>query len=58
MVRRLIGFVIAALVMVVLGSIAHSLMVQQAWADAAAMGEGAPAALPFGDRIQAQHGGV
>jgi hypothetical protein len=51
MVRRLIGFVVAALVMIVLGSIAHSLMVQQAWADAAAMGEGAPAALPIGDRI-------
>lgn len=51
MVRLLIGFVIAALVMVVLGTIAHSLMVQQAWADAAAMGEGAPATLPFGDRI-------
>ena len=34
MVRRLVGFVVAALVMIVLGSIAHSLLVQQAWADA------------------------
>ena len=51
MVRRLIGFVIAALVMVVLGTIAHSLMVQQAWTDAATMGEGAQATVPFGDRI-------
>jgi hypothetical protein len=51
MVRRLIGFVVAALVMIVLGSIAHSLMVQQAWADAATMGEGAPATLPFADRV-------
>lgn len=51
MVRRLIGFVIAALVMIVLGSIAHSLMVQQAWTDAATMGEGAQASLPFADRL-------
>jgi hypothetical protein len=51
MVRRLIGFVVAALVMIVLGSIAHSLMVQQAWADAVGMTEGAPGALSIGDRL-------
>lgn len=51
MVRRLVAFAIAALVMIVLGSIAHSLMVQQAWADAVVMGEGTPAALPMGDRL-------
>jgi cellobiose-specific phosphotransferase system component IIC len=38
--------------MVVLGSIAHSLMVQQAWSDAAGMATGGgAAALSFGDRI-------
>ncbi|MBL8782110.1 MAG: hypothetical protein JNL06_14335 [Alphaproteobacteria bacterium] len=51
MVRRLVGFVVAALVMIVLGSIAHSVMVQSAWADAVAMTEGAPGALTIGDRL-------
>lgn len=51
MVRRLVGFVVAALVMIVLGSIAHSLMVQQAWADAVGMTEGAPGALSIGQRV-------
>lgn len=51
MVRKLVGFVIAAVVMIVLGSIAHSLMVQQAWADAVGMTEGAPGALSIGDRL-------
>lgn len=51
MMRRLIGFVVAALVMIVLGSIAHTLMVQQAWADAVGMTEGAPGALSIGDRL-------
>ena len=51
MVRRLVAFAIAALVMIVLGSLAHSLMVQQAWSDAVVMGEGTPAALPIGDRV-------
>jgi hypothetical protein len=51
MVRRLVGFVVAALVMIVLGSIAHSLMVQQAWADAVGMSEGAPGVLSTGDRV-------
>jgi hypothetical protein len=49
---RLLSFVVAALVMVVLGSIAHSLMVQQAWAEAAGMASGSgPAALSFGERM-------
>ena len=52
MLRRLIAFVVALVVMVVLGSIAHSLFVQAAWAEAAGMGEGAPAALAMGDRIE------
>jgi aldose sugar dehydrogenase len=51
MVRRLVGFVVAALVMIVLGSIAHSVMVQSAWADAVGMTEGAPGALTIGDRV-------
>lgn len=51
MVRRLVGFVIAAVVMIVLGSIAHSLMVQQAWADAVGMTEAGPGALSIGDRL-------
>jgi hypothetical protein len=51
MVRRLVAFAIAALVMIVLGSIAHSLMVQQAWSDAVVMGEGTPTELPIGDRL-------
>jgi hypothetical protein len=51
MVQRLVAFVVAALVMIVLGSIAHSLMVQQAWSDAVGMAEGAPGALPVGERL-------
>lgn len=51
MVRRLVAFVIAALVMIVLGSAAHSLMVQEAWADAVGMTEAAPGALSVGDRL-------
>jgi hypothetical protein len=52
MLRRVVAFVIAAAVMVVLGSAAHSYFVQQAWASAAGLADGtAPAALPFADRI-------
>ena len=51
MVRWLIGFIVAALVMIVLGSLAHSLMVQEAWSAAVVNGEGVPATLPFADRI-------
>jgi hypothetical protein len=50
-VRRLIAFVVAVVVMIVLGSLAHSLMVQQAWADAVLAGEGSPGTLSFGERV-------
>ena len=52
MLRRLGAFVVAAAVMVVLGSAAHSLLVQQAWSLAAGQAGGTvPAAIPFADRI-------
>jgi hypothetical protein len=52
LVRRLVAFVVAALVMIVLGSLMHSLMVQQAWIAATDMGDGVvPAALTLGERL-------
>jgi hypothetical protein len=52
MLRRVVAFVVAAFVMVLLGSAAHSYFVQQAWANAAGHAYGsAPAAIPFADRI-------
>ncbi len=51
-VRWVVAFLAAAAVMVVLGSLAHSLMVQQAWSDAVMAGEGVAATLSFGDRAQ------
>ncbi len=52
MLRRIIAFVVAVAVMVVLGSVAQSILVQQAWSAAAgAAAGGAPAAIPFADRI-------
>jgi hypothetical protein len=52
MLRRLVAFVVAAAVMVVLGSAAHSYLVQQAWSMAAGQAGGTgPAAIPFADRI-------
>jgi hypothetical protein len=52
MLRRMIAFVVAATVLVVLGSGAQSGLVQQAWSIAAGQADGgAPAALPFSDRI-------
>ncbi|MCE9524276.1 MAG: hypothetical protein K8S25_17795 [Alphaproteobacteria bacterium] len=52
MVRRIVAYVAAVVVMVVLGSVSHSLFVQDAWSTAAGMGEQAgPAAIPMGDRI-------
>ncbi len=47
MVRRIAGFAVALAVMVVLGSIAHSLFVQEAWTQSA----GAAAAIPAGERL-------
>jgi hypothetical protein len=52
MLRRIIAYVVAAAVMVVLGSAAHSYFVQEAWSMAAGHAEGtAPAAIPFVDRV-------
>ncbi|MGD0502283.1 MAG: hypothetical protein ABSD02_06055 [Steroidobacteraceae bacterium] len=52
MLRRLGAFVVAAAVMVVLGSVSHSYFVQQAWSIAAGhASRTAPAAIPLADRI-------
>jgi hypothetical protein len=52
MLRRIIAFVVAAALMVVVGSATHSYFVQRAWSNAAGMAEdGNPAAIPFSDRI-------
>lgn len=51
MVRWLVAFVVAVAVMIVLGSAAHSLMIQAAWADAAAQGTGETPALTIGERV-------
>jgi hypothetical protein len=50
--RRIVAFVVAAAVMVVLGSAAHSYFVQEAWSIAAGHADGtAPASIPFVDRL-------
>lgn len=50
--RRVAAFVIAAAVMVVLGSASHSYFVQRAWSHAAGLADGgAPATIPLVDRI-------
>jgi hypothetical protein len=52
MLRWLVAFVIAAIVMIILGSAAHSFFVQEAWSAAAGQAQGAgPAALPLADRL-------
>jgi hypothetical protein len=52
MLRRMIAFVVAAAVMVVLGSATHSYFVQEAWSMAAGQAAAtAPVAIPFGDRV-------
>jgi hypothetical protein len=52
MLRRIVAFVLAAAVMVVLGSAAHSFLVQEAWSVAAGQAAGAgPASIPLADRI-------
>jgi hypothetical protein len=52
MLRRIAAFVVAVAVMVVLGSAAHSLLVQHAWSIAAGhAGAASPAAIPLADRI-------
>ena len=51
MLRRIFAFVVAATVMVVLGSAAHSYFVQSAWSVAAGHADGtAAAAIPLADR--------
>jgi hypothetical protein len=50
--RRIVAFVVAVAVMVVLGSAAHSFLVQHAWSVAAGHAGGlAPAAIPIADRM-------
>jgi hypothetical protein len=52
MLRRAAAFVVAAFAMVVLGSASSSYFVQRAWSGAAGLADaGAPAAMPFADRI-------
>jgi len=52
MLRRIIAFVVAAALMVVLGSAVHSFFVQSAWSMAAGLADGMPpAAIPLADRI-------
>jgi hypothetical protein len=52
MLRRIVAFVVAAALMVVLGSAAHSYFVQVAWSGAAGHADGTgPAAIPFADRV-------
>jgi hypothetical protein len=53
MLRRITAFVLAAAVMVVMGSAAQSFFVQEAWSMAAAHADGtaALAAIPFADRV-------
>lgn len=52
MLRRVGAFVVAAAAMLLLGSAAHSFFVQRAWSGAAGLAAaGAPAAIPFSDRI-------
>lgn len=52
MLRRTLAFVVAVAAMVLLGSTAHSFLVQQAWSIAAGQAAGAgPAPIPMADRI-------
>ena len=52
MLRRAVAFVVAAVVMLLLGSTAHTYFVQRAWSGAAGQASGtAPSAIPFADRI-------
>jgi hypothetical protein len=52
MLRRAAAFVVAALAMVLLGSVISAYFVQRAWSSAAGLADGAaPAAIPFADRL-------
>jgi len=51
LVRRIGAFVAALVVMVLLGSIAHSLFIQEAWSSSVAAAEGAPGEIPMDHRL-------
>jgi hypothetical protein len=51
LLRRLGAFVAALVVMALLGSIAHSLFVQDAWSSSVAAAEGAPGELSMDHRL-------
>jgi hypothetical protein len=52
MLTRVRAFVLAVVLMVVLGSMAHSFFVQRAWSAAAGLAEGsAPVAIPLAARL-------
>ena len=52
MLRRIIAFVVAVAVLVILGSITQSLVVQHAWSVAAGHADGgAPVGIPYADRM-------
>ena len=51
LMRRAGAFVAALVVMVLLGSIAHSLFVQDAWSTAVAAAEGTPGDIPMDHRL-------
>jgi hypothetical protein len=52
LLRRIVAFVAAVGLMVILGSAAHSFLVQRAWSDAAGQADGmGPASIPLTDRI-------
>ena len=52
LLRRTVAFVAAVGLMVILGSAAHSFLVQRAWSAAAGQADGmGPASIPFTDRI-------
>jgi hypothetical protein len=52
MLRRTVGFVVATVLMVILGSLSHSLFIQWDWSHAAGLAySSAPVGIPFADRI-------
>jgi hypothetical protein len=52
MLTRVRAFVLAVVLMVVLGSTAHSFFVQRAWSTAAGLADGSPpVAIPLADRL-------
>jgi hypothetical protein len=52
MLRRVVAFVVAVVILVLLGSATQSYFVQRAWSSAAGLAYGtAPVAIPMGDRM-------